>query len=38
MEIDTTAPIEIEDQIIKTTYQVVITETKIIINHTIDKT
>ena len=38
MEIDTTATIEIEDQIIKTTYQVVITETESIIKHTIDKT
>ena len=38
MEVDTTATIEIEDQIIKTTDKVVITETEIIINHTIDKT
>ena len=37
-EVDTTATIEIEDQIIKTTDKVVITKTAIIINHTIDKT
>ena len=37
-EVDTTATIEIEDQIIRTTDKVVITETEIIINHTIDKT
>ena len=37
-EVDTTATIEIEDQIIKTTVKVVITETEIIINHTVDKT
>ena len=37
-EVDTTATIEIEDQIIKTTDKVVRTETDIIINHTIDKT
>ena len=37
-EVDNTAKIEIEDQIIKTTDKVVITETEIIINHIIDKT
>ena len=37
MEVDTTATIEIEDQIIKTTDRVVKTETEIIINHTVDK-
>ena len=37
-EVDTTATIEIEDQIIKTTDKVIITETEIIINNTIDKT
>ena len=38
MEVDTTATIEIEDQIIKTTDKVVITETAIIKKHTIAKT
>ena len=37
-EVDTTATIDIEDQIIKTIDKVVITETEININHTIDKT
>ena len=37
MEVDITATIEIEDQIIKTTDRVVIMETEIIINRTIDK-
>ena len=37
-EVDTTATMEIEDQIIKTTDKVVITETEIIINRIIDKT
>ena len=38
MEVDITATIEIEDQIIKTTDKVIITETEIIINHIIEKT
>ena len=37
-EVDTPATIEIEDPIIKITDKVVITETEIIIKHTIDKT
>ena len=37
-EVDTTATIEIEDPITKITDKIVITETEIIINHTIDKT